>query len=213
MKYLRGLLLPALLALASVVAAKSDGPLIHETTWDTELVNLFYFDDSATLLVFELETGKGYRSTDAGKKWDELDFLTLGMIKSEFDKNVAVALGELEHHITYDQGETWTKFHTELPPSWLYNPIGFHATDNKKIIFNEFENCLTAPCLGRSYYTTDGFKTEPTIFSDNRKMCMWAKSSDRFLMDTDKLDDRIMCILPGKYSDRSKDFRLMISDK
>jgi hypothetical protein len=42
---------------------------------------------------------------------------------------------------------------------------------------------------------------------------MWAKSSDRFLMDTDKLDDRIMCILPGKYSDRSKDFRLMISDK
>jgi len=43
-------------------------------------------------------------------------------------------------------------------------------------------------------------------------MCLWAKSSDRFLMDEDKHDDRILCITRGKYSDRSKDNRLLISD-
>jgi hypothetical protein len=43
-------------------------------------------------------------------------------------------------------------------------------------------------------------------------MCLWAKSSERFLIDQDKHDDRILCITRGKYSDRSKDNRLLISD-
>lgn len=44
-------------------------------------------------------------------------------------------------------------------------------------------------------------------------MCQWAKGSERILEGKDKHDDRILCILKGKYSDRSKDFRLLKSDK
>jgi len=44
-------------------------------------------------------------------------------------------------------------------------------------------------------------------------MCIWAKSSDRFLIDDSKFDDRILCIAAGKYSERVKDFRLLISDE
>lgn len=43
-------------------------------------------------------------------------------------------------------------------------------------------------------------------------MCLWAKSSERFLKDEDRHDDRILCITRGKYSDRTKDFRLLMSD-
>jgi len=44
-------------------------------------------------------------------------------------------------------------------------------------------------------------------------MCQWAKASERFLYGIDKHEDRILCITRGKYSDRSKDFRLLVSDK
>lgn len=43
-------------------------------------------------------------------------------------------------------------------------------------------------------------------------MCTWAKSTERFLADNDKLDDRILCITRGKFSSRPKDFKLIISD-
>jgi hypothetical protein len=47
-------------------------------------------------------------------------------------------------------------------------------------------------------------------------MCTWAKGAERFLHDSDKsekYDDRVLCIATGKFSDRAKDFRLLISDK
>jgi hypothetical protein len=75
------------------------------------------------------------------------------------------------------------------------------------------EDCLFTPCLGTTYYTKDGFKTKPKVLVEDRHMCQWAKGSERFLEGQDKYDDRVLCIVRGKYSDRSKDFRLMISDK
>jgi hypothetical protein len=65
----------------------------------------------------------------------------------------------------------------------------------------------------QTYYTTDGFKSEPEVLVEDRRMCQWAKSSARFLEGQEKHDDRILCITRGKYSDRSKDFRLLVSDK
>jgi hypothetical protein len=65
----------------------------------------------------------------------------------------------------------------------------------------------------QTYYTTDGFKTEPKGLIKDRRMCQWAKGSERFLEGVDKHDDRILCITRGKYSDRSKDFRLLVSDE
>ncbi|KAF2132752.1 vacuolar protein sorting/targeting protein 10 [Dothidotthia symphoricarpi CBS 119687] len=210
MRYLKGLL-PALLALAPLATAK-DQPFVETTGFKNELVNLLYFDDSAIALVQELDTGKIWRSTDAGKGWKELKELNgMGIIKSQFDNKVALVLGESKHWITYDQGDNWDSFHTELPPS-MSGTVGWHAKDNKKILINEWENCMTAPCLGRTYYTEDGFKTKPKVLIEDRKMCQWAIGTEHFLPDSDKHDNRILCITRGKYSDRSKDFRLMVSD-
>ncbi|KAF1935104.1 vacuolar protein sorting/targeting protein 10 [Clathrospora elynae] len=212
MKYYQGLLLPALLALAASAAAKNEEPLVETTPFGNELVNLMYFDDSGIALVQELANGNIWRSHDAGKGWKQLkDLHGLGILKNPYDNKVALVLSEKTHWITYDQGETWASFKTELPPS-PQTPVGWHAQDNKKILINEIENCFTAPCLGRTYYTTDGFKSEPKVLVDDRRMCQWAKASERFLAGEDRHNDRTLCITRGKYSDRSKDFRLVVSD-
>lgn len=213
MRYNTGLLLPALLAFVPSIAAKSDAPLFGTTPFKDELVNILYFDDSTVALLQELESGRIWRSKDAGKNWEHEKALNgAGIIKNPYDRNVATVLGETKHWITYDQGENWESFETELPPS-PEAPLSWHATDNKKLLVNEIENCFTAPCLGRTYYTTDGFKSKPKLLIEDRRMCQWAKGSARFLMDSDKHNDRVLCITRGKYSDRTKDFRLLQSDK
>lgn len=68
-------------------------------------------------------------------------------------------------------------------------------------------------CVRQTYYTEDGFKSKPELLREDRKMCMWAKSAERFLVDSDKHDDRVLCITTGKFSDRMKDYRLLYSDK
>jgi hypothetical protein len=75
------------------------------------------------------------------------------------------------------------------------------------------EDCLFTPCLGTTYYTDDGFKSDVKVLVKDRSMCQWAKGSERFLEGQEKHDNRVLCIMRGKFSDRSKDFRLMISDK
>jgi hypothetical protein len=217
MKFLKGIILPALLGLA---AAKNDAPLVKDTTFDSELVNIFYFDDSDVALLAELQTFKVWRSKDAGKSWDAVkDMRTMGIYKSPFDNKVAVALGsevtkkgDSRHWITYDQGENWREFETEYGPSLVGQALSFHATDNKKILYHTQEDCFNAPCLGQTVYTTDGFESKPKAILDDRKVCLWAKSHERFLPDDDKLDDRILCIRRGRYSFETKDLRLMISD-
>jgi hypothetical protein len=149
MKYPKGLLLPALLALATTAAAKKEEPLVETTAFKNDLVNLMYFDDSGVALLQELETGSIWRSHDAGKGWKQIqDLHGLGIIKSPYDNKVALVLDEKKHWITYDQGENWDSFETELPPSPQV-PVNWHAQDSKKILIHEFENCFTAPCLGR----------------------------------------------------------------
>jgi hypothetical protein len=214
MKYAKGLLLPALLALVSSATAAKDAPVPKVTEFDNELVNLQYFDDSTVALVQELGTGKIWRSLDAGKEWKELKDLKkgLGILKNPFDNKVAMVLGEDKHWITYDQGDKWTSFKTKYSPS-PNGPVSWHAQDNKKILIHEMEDCLFTPCLGTTYYTEDGFKSDLKVLVKDRSMCQWAKGSERFLAGQEKHDSRVLCIMRGKFSDRSKDFRLMISDK
>ena len=153
MKLLKGIWLPALAVLAPFAAAKKDAPLVETTDFESELVNLFYFDDSDVAMLVEFESEKIYRSTDAGKSWAEQKGMrTIGIIKSPYDKNVAIVLGEKKHWITYNQGEKWHDFETELTPALRSgNPLSFHATDSKKILFHgDDDNCgLFSVCLGK----------------------------------------------------------------
>lgn len=143
MKYLKGILLPALLALAPFAAGKNDAPLVKVSPFDNELVNLQYFEDTEVVLATEFDTGVIWRSGNAGKEWDKLDIRTILIVKNPFDNRVAIALGEIKHHITFDHGENWDAFATEYPPSWVVPPITFHATDSKKILFHTMEHPST----------------------------------------------------------------------
>ncbi|ORY05058.1 vacuolar protein sorting/targeting protein 10 [Clohesyomyces aquaticus] len=211
MKYLKGILLPALLALASFAAAK-DEPLVEKNAFQRELVNLFYFDDSEVILSFEFETGVVWRSEDSGKNWGKLKNIeTIGIIKNPFDKNTAIALGPQRHYITFNQGKDWDEFDTKLPPTLFGLPVSWHRDDPKKILFSTFENCRDLPCLGTTLYTEDGFKSMKVLRED-RKMCIWARSSELFLADSEKHPNRVLCIAKGKYSDKTKHFRLLMSD-
>ena len=153
MKFLKGIVLPALLALTSVAVAKKDEPSFEVNAFQTELVNLFYFDDSEVVLVAEFDTGIVHRSDNAGKDWKKTGITTLTMLKNPYDNNVAIALGERENHITYDQGKTWNAFEVPWLPS-MSMPVSWHAEDNKKIIFNSLEDCSNLPCIGQVRHPT-----------------------------------------------------------
>ena len=113
MRYNTALLLPALLALAPSILAKKDAPFFETTPFKGEVVNILYFDDSSVALLQELESGRIWRSEDAGKGWkQEKELNGLGIIKSPYDNKVATVLGETKHWITYDQGKTWNVFET-----------------------------------------------------------------------------------------------------
>ena len=232
MKLLKGILLPALLlALHPFAAAKKDEPAVYETTFDSEIANLFYFDDSEVVLLVQVDDRSVWRSEDAGRTWKTVgDMQTIGVVKNPFDNHVAIILGtDLVHWITFDQGATWSDFHTEAPPSLTESPINFHALDRNKILYSGLENCYSAPCLGQvgipciglgewltvlqTWYTTDGFRSRPEPLRASRKMCMWAKGAEQFLMNDKRYDDRVLCIVSGRYSDFMKDFRLLISDE
>jgi photosystem II stability/assembly factor-like uncharacterized protein len=140
------------------VAAKDD-PKIVSTTFDQPPQQLIFFDDSETALGLMLDASSSqvYRTDDAGGKWDEVKDIPKSQAylihPHPVDKNVSVILGRSKTHwITYDKGKTWTSFKSEGHPS-RGGAIRYHATDSKKIIFNDMELCdiFTYVCLGKVY--------------------------------------------------------------
>ena len=151
-------LLGALAVLGLALGAlAADGPEISEKKFPAPPVNLFYFDDSETVLVLDPEQNLIYRSTDAGEKWDEVDDIPKGNVEyilpNSHDSQVAIAVGSRKKHwITYDQGKSWRQFETlEHPTADLgKDPFSFHGTDNKRILFHAQEDCLIFDiCVGK----------------------------------------------------------------
>jgi photosystem II stability/assembly factor-like uncharacterized protein len=157
---LRGLrLLPAALLVllsitphTSLVHSKADNPSLSRHEFSSEPDMLFYFDDTETVLLVELN-GKLWRSENAGEEWEAV-METEGVIylsKSPYDNNVAVALGERRKHwITFNRGKEWKAFETEEHPSVFNAPISWHADDSKKLLYHGFEDCLNFGfCFGK----------------------------------------------------------------
>jgi photosystem II stability/assembly factor-like uncharacterized protein len=151
---LLGVLAVLSLAFGSLAADKSE-PEISEKKFPAPPVNLFYFDDSETVMVIEPEAKELWRSTDAGEEWKMVDDMGSGSVYNvyphPFDNKVAVVLGiHKKHWITYDQGKSWKTFETkEHPTQRGQEPITFHATDSKKIMFHAQDDCLIFDmCVG-----------------------------------------------------------------
>ncbi|KAJ9669353.1 vacuolar protein sorting/targeting protein PEP1 [Coniosporium apollinis] len=218
MKLLRSVLLPALLLVARSVA-KKDAPAVTSHKFETQPGNLFYFDDSDVVLVTEFDRGVVWRSTDAGAKWSVVEDLAQGepyaVLKHPFNGKLAVALGRKKRHwITKDQGKSWKEFKTDASPKNdpFSLPISFHADDPDKILFHGGDECDFYTCIGTTWYTKDGFDTMYKL-TDKRKMCSWAKGTDSFTTGDATSDaNRILCIVEGKYSHRTSDFRLLLTD-
>ncbi|KAG9594118.1 signal sequence binding protein, partial [Aureobasidium melanogenum] len=124
----------------TAVTAKKDAPAIEETSFKSLPANIFYFDDSDTVLVTDIKPGIVYRSTDAGVKWKAVKEITEGKIATVFahpyDPKAAIAIGQDKTHwITKDRGESWTEFKTQFEVS-NGRALSFHADDPDRIIIS-----------------------------------------------------------------------------
>ena len=123
-------------------SAEGTSPRIYENEFDGAAVNLFYFDDSDVIIFTDEKTRLVYRSIDAGGSWKVVKAIpkeTINVVISHpVDKRSAVAVGKTKHWITGNRGESWRSFLTENEMSILdrKQPIEFHATDSKKMLFH-----------------------------------------------------------------------------
>lgn len=195
------------------------GPSISQTKLDNPPANFFYFDDSEIILIHDRDAGIILRSVDAGKEFKKVDDIAEGKAwdvqPHPFNPKVAYALGETtEHWITNDQGESWTKFKTDAPPSLFKQPLGFHATDSNKVLLHTQECKGIFDCEEQDYYTTDGFKSVKPL-RKNTSNCIFVHSTLRSEVDEKDLEipeDRVVCVVIGRDSPYAKDFRVVFSD-
>ncbi|KAF3481927.1 Vacuolar protein sorting/targeting protein 10 [Arthroderma uncinatum] len=217
---IRSLLWAGSLLLASAVLgvlAKSDGPEIKVKELDNLPTNVYYFEDTDTIL-FQEGKANIHISTDAAASWELIKDKTGLLWPNKFHTQSALVVGsERKHWVTFDAAKTWREF--KIPEKLLYNglqglyPFTFHGKDPNKVIANAEECLLPGICRRVSYYTTDGFKTTKKLFEGDQG-CYWAVGNPVFGegMDLPKeIDDRIFCIWP-KDTNSFANPRLVYSD-
>jgi Sortilin, neurotensin receptor 3,/Sortilin, neurotensin receptor 3, C-terminal len=211
-------LLLALLLLSAPwrVEAKKDAPRIKSTEFDNALLNIFYFDDSDILLGLDGETGKVYRSINAGEDWKVVDESAQQKVWDVYphpwDRNRAYIIGaEHTHWMTTDQGETWRKFNTDVIPYHFRPTIAFHGRDPKKGIF-QGQSCAGWECKEVAYYTEDDFEHLHDL-NEGSLGCSWAVSNPLFGIGIEpEVETRIFCIARGLFSPWASDNRMLVSD-
>lgn len=213
-------LLNALLFSSSVLA-KKDSPTISKYKFeDSPNSPPYYFDDSDNVLLIDIAgnvliskdlggddfTFEPVEGVPAGVAWD--------VVLHPFDKDVAYIWGkERTHWISEDKGVSWRSFELEGYPVPFRPPFSFHAVDSNKVLINVCTELFQ--CEESAYYTTDGFKTPATQLRDNTRSCVFARSSEVFqTSEDDENDQRVICIVKGKYSSPwgSKENSISVSD-
>ena len=198
--------------------AKKNGPDIRRWVLENAPANLFYFDDTDTILIHDAVAGSVLRSEDAGVTWvtvaDIEKSQAWALRQHPYDNKVAYVLGfETTHWVTKDQGKSWTSFRTSERPRRYRSPLSFHAGDSDKVILHQAVcHDLFRGCDESTSYTTDGFETVDELRKDTRG-CVWAQYTPLLqTRDDDKNGNRIICVAKGRYSPMSTDNRLVVSD-
>lgn len=207
------------LGITGVIA--KDAPEVSQKKFPAPPVNLFYFDDSETVIALDPDHFTVWRSDDAGEEWKEVSDIPKGkvayLMPNPYDSDVAIAMGQLTTHwITFDKGKNWRSFETSVMATQDLSkePFTFHATDNKRILFHGEEDCIFGACIGKTWYTTNGFADdEMSLVHGKRKMCVWAKGNPQFDTGSTSSDlDRVICIVEGKFSPLTDHYKLIVSD-
>lgn len=200
MKNILGILLPVLL-FASGVFSKDD-PGLYRTEFRLLPGDLFYFDDTDTILYLEKDLqdpntlGKVRRTTDAGKNWSIVKDIApevdpspdedpIGIHPSPYDNKVAVVIGYRKTHwVTYDQGESWTSFEFEHSIAY-FTParVNFHADDSKKVIIHVgASNCIAdALCLSDVSGLVQGSMYYRKHIMDGAVESQWSSTNPPFI--------------------------------
>jgi len=196
--------------------AKKEKPSVKSKKFDFIPHNVNYFEDSDVLLFEDNLNNDVYRSTDAGATWDKIDegkgkMLEISM--HPFDKKRAYIITvEKTHYKTSDQGKTWEKFEADAQATIFNTALTYHAGDPDRIIFNAMD-CTGIFCSELTMYTLDNFAKPPKTLRIDTSGCHWAKSTELFKTGQKDLDnDRILCVVKGRFSPWRKDYRLLISD-
>ena len=127
-------------AVCTLAAAKKSGPTITRIKLDTKPGGLFYFEDSEVILLYNHADRIITRSKNAGESWDTIVGVPDGKAHHIFlhpldDKTAYVLSMGVKHYKTHDRGESWTEFETAVGPSLWHEPLIFHGSDPKSIIF------------------------------------------------------------------------------
>jgi len=198
--------------LVTIISAADAAPSVRRTEFKNQPYELTYFADSKTILLCDQAAGNVWISEDEGSGWSIVKTIDEPVVFKVFmhpnNNQIAIALSKgVRHWITRDQGKSWNRFQSDLPPALTLQPLSFHASDPDRIILN-----MRDWHSGGSIYTKDGFATSDFL-REGTIRCMWAHEHELFSTGDPTTDrDRTICLVQGKYSNKQTAWRLVKSD-
>ncbi|KAF9450688.1 vacuolar protein sorting/targeting protein 10 [Macrolepiota fuliginosa MF-IS2] len=191
----------ALLALASLVAGQSD-PKHEISSFENLPARIFFFDDTDSAIYHDSHQGNVYVSQDEGKSWAQADDIPSGravmVFEHPFNNRIAFVLtDDKKHYRTEDRGKTWRSFEVPIAPALVQRPLSFHS-DPQKYGYILYQGTVCdrvgwgGVCHDETYYTKDGFSSEPTKLLTDTSRCQFAHSSADFKHDSHP--DLVYCV-------------------
>ncbi|OCH85342.1 Oligoxyloglucan reducing end-specific cellobiohydrolase [Obba rivulosa] len=192
-----------LLSLLGLATAQSQ-PDSSVTYFKNLPARLFFFEETASVIYYDVVEGNVHVSQDEGKSWNLADGLPRGeaamVIEHPFDNHYAFVLTKgTTHYRTDDRGRTWRSFQMPLQPALVSKPLSFHSDPTKYgYILYQGTKCdrgsggWGAVCHDETWYTKDGFSDEPQMLLSETSRCQFAHSSKDFKHDAHP--DLIYCV-------------------
>ncbi|KAG6330590.1 hypothetical protein ID866_8498 [Astraeus odoratus] len=177
--------------------AVAQDPQMGVTYFDNLPGRLFFFEDTPTAVYHDLIAGEVFITQDEGNTWDRASDIPRGeammVIEHPFDTRYAFVLTSgTTHFRTEDRGRTWRPFDVPSPPAYTTVPLSFHSDPAKwGYVLYQGTECSQSG-WDRTYYTTDGFSTEPEVLLRETTRCQFAHSSKDFKHDAHP--DFIYCV-------------------
>ncbi|KAG8725549.1 vacuolar protein sorting/targeting protein PEP1 [Ceratobasidium sp. 395] len=169
------------------VAAQNPG--LKVTKFENLPKNLFYFDDTSTILYHDSVEGNVWISEDEGRGWAKVEGVPSGqamiLVEHPFENRMAFILGEAKKHWrTMDRGKTWQSFEMPHPVALTSAPLSFHSDKkNSQWILMQVWDCkktnwgFSQSCHSATYYTMDAFSSPAKIMVESSQKCIFAHSS------------------------------------
>ncbi|KXN90322.1 Vacuolar protein sorting/targeting protein 10 [Leucoagaricus sp. SymC.cos] len=196
-----GALWLVLLALVSLAAGQSD-PKSEISSFNNLPARIFFFDDTESAIFHDSIEGIVHVSQDEGKTWQKAEGISEGkavmVIEHPFNNRMAFVLTDgTTHYRTEDRGKSWRPFEVPISPALVQRPLSFHSDmDKYGYILYQGTSCdrigWGAVCHDETYYTKNGFTSEPKKLLSDTSRCQFAHSSADFKHESHP--DLVYCV-------------------